>query len=374
MKLKNSGLRSYLEFINKPEKYFSCMRGQGFRKEEKLADRIDVDEAFESSKAKREDTFKELEERRRGFEEEAMEKTQRAVLKELVPQLIEAVETQNKEMMEEIRVSIEDAKTELEKDIGVRDGRIDSIESNIESMKDDRKRELEDIHDRISSVQKKIDRTTDKMEDKIDSKVEDRLENIRTKTEKNANRIEEVSKKSDVESLEEIEERLEEVEQKFDKKTEEIEQVEEQIENDELVASDTDIVDLEEKVQQHQKQVQELEDKIDELSEIEVDQRLKEEIINEIEGEGSSVSRSPKPESTKDIKKPGEIDESKVGETLEVKGRLQFKKKASGRRFYKISGSKGSLVVASEKKIPEGPRTLKGEVKNVKDNVCLVVE
>ncbi|WEL19279.1 hypothetical protein [Candidatus Nanohalococcus occultus] len=350
------------------------MRGQEFRKEEKLRDLIDVDDAFESSRSDRKDTLKTLEDRRRGFEQEAMEKTQRAVLKELVPQIIEAVEARNRELVENLQASIEDAKSEIETEIRHRDERIDGIESEVDSMKDERKRELEDIHDRISSVQKRIERDTDKIDDKVESEVQERMESLHSKMEKNANRIEEVSRKSDVESLEELEEQLDEFEKRFEDKTGEIEQVKERLENDELVASDADIMDLEEKVKEHQRQVQKLEDRIDELSEIEVDQKLKEEIVNEIKDE-SSVKTSRKPsKDSGDVRKPGDITEETVGDEVKVKGRLQFKKEAGGRRFYKISGKKGSVVVAAERKIPEGPRTLEGKVKNVKGNVCLVVD
>jgi ribosomal protein L6P/L9E len=89
---------------------------------------------------------------------------------------------------------------------------------------------------------------------------------------------------------------------------------------------------------------------------------------------GSKSNKSGSKGGSKDILTPSDISKSMKGDTVKIKGELEYRKEASDNKFYRLSGGDSNVIVRSEHSIPEGRRILNGEVELIKGNICVYVE
>lgn len=321
-----------------------------------------VDNAFESTRDECKNIFSHYEKRQEQLQVKALEEAQKTVLKQMVGNIEDVIKKRHNKLEKEFTKAllnledqfqdrIEDNEKTISELTAKMDQKTKKVEKNknkIEKLEEERKEQFEDVHDRIQSLQENVQENEEEIADRIKD---------------NSSKIDDLESQILEGDYSELESRIDSIQDKLEDEEHEMTQIKDRFEEEDLVIDDTNVPKMEQKVKSQEKKIRKLQQKIEELEQIEIDTELKDQIVSQLRGEVKDT-----------VYTPDEIGSKMKGRELTVKGRLQFKKKVSGRNFYKMTGSGGSIIVASKKKMPEGKKELTGEIENVKGNLCLVVD
>lgn len=128
------------------------------------------------------------------------------------------------------------------------------------------------------------------------------------------------------------------------------------------------------KIQKLESRIDKLEDRVnlEDLEELDLEMTSRSSSENSSSGSKSQQSSSSK--DSKEILTPADVSKSMKGETVKIKGELEYRKEASDNKFYRLSGGGSNVIVRSDHSIPEGRRILNGEVELIKGNICFYVD
>lgn len=341
--------------INSKAVQKSYSSGKGSSSRETASDlKEKMDEAFDNSEDDFEDIFSNFERAKGKLQARMMEEAQKTFLKQMTGKIEEVIEQSHDELENEFTKAImkleeqENALKELKADMNEHSEMVSEMDEKIENLEEERKEQFEDVHDRIQSLRENVNQN----EQELASRVKE-----------NKSKIDEIEGNMGDKDFSKLEERIDDLQEKLEEDENAMVQIKDRFEEEDLVMDGTNVPKMEQKVKENRKMMNKLQEKIDELEQIEIDDNLKSQIVSQLRGEVEDT-----------VYTPDEIDSKMKGQEVTVKGRLQFKKKVSGRNFYKMTGSGGDIIIASKKKMPEGKKELTGEIENVKGNLCLVTD
>lgn len=248
-------------------------------------------------------------------------------------ELSRGVEASSLEMEQYLKEHISNNRSQIE-DLK---STVDTFKSSIREL-EDVKDSNEKIEEEVSKLGEEIKITSQTLSEKI-GEIQERQEELEKELKDRHGKIDDITEK--------------EIENRIEKKIEE------------------KSVDELNKIQKLESRIDKLEDRVnlEDLEELDLEMA-----VGSKKQKNSSNSKNKSGKKKSDILTPAEISKSMKGETVKIKGELEYRKEASDNKFYRLSGGGSDVIVRSDHSIPEGRRILNGEVELIKGNICVYVD